>query len=337
MPKNIKPMNLLLFYINLVLFLIPLVLALLSKMAGLSTNFVIFLMLFVLLLLALLLLLNFGGKLLLLPFTPSISVLLPLFRIKLLMICCLVLLPPMTYLESLDVCFVLLQDHERKKLQSRSHLCCFFGYGIGQKGYRCYDPISKHLRVSRHVVFWEQKMFYQLPHVHVSPISSINPLPNLVPEESHISISEHPPLVSEFPLSISDVPSYASDEPPAPIINVPTDTAPIVDPINPSDSHALHRSHQVTTLPSHLRDFHCFSALASLQEPQTFRDASSNPLWQQAMKKELDALHKTGTWDLVDLPSIKSAIGCKWVYKIKTRSDGTVDRYKAHLVARGFT
>ena len=103
MPKNIKPMNLPLFYINLVLFLIPLVQALLSKMVGLSANFVIFLMLFVLLLLLLLLLLSFGGKLLLLPFTPSIGVLLPLFIIKLLIICCLVLLPPMTYLESLDV------------------------------------------------------------------------------------------------------------------------------------------------------------------------------------------------------------------------------------------
>ena len=55
------------------------------------------------------------------------------------------------------------------------------------------------------------------------------------------------------------------------------------------------------------------------------------------MKEELDALHKTETWDLVDLPSRKSAIGCKWVYKIKTRSDGTVDRYKARLIARGFT
>ena len=55
------------------------------------------------------------------------------------------------------------------------------------------------------------------------------------------------------------------------------------------------------------------------------------------MKEELDALHKTGTWDLVDLPSEKSVVGCKWVYKIKTRSDGTVDHYKAHLVAKGFT
>ena len=75
--------------------------ALLSKMVGLSANFIIFLMLFVLLLFPLLLLLSFGGKLLLLPFTPSIGVL-PFFRIKL-MICCLVLLPPMTYLESLVV------------------------------------------------------------------------------------------------------------------------------------------------------------------------------------------------------------------------------------------
>ena len=51
----------------------------------------------------------------------------------------------------------------------------------------------------------------------------------------------------------------------------------------------------------------------------------------------MDALHKTGTWDLIDLPSGKSDIGCKWVYKIKTRSDSIIDRYKARLVARGLT
>ena len=155
------------------------------------------------------------------------------------------------------VCFVLLHDHERNKLQSRSRLCCFLGNGIGQKGYRCYDPISKRLRVSRHVVFCEHKMFYQLPHVHVSLIPSIDPLLYLFPEESPSSLSDSPP-------SITDVSSHASDELPAPIIDVPTDTAPTVDPAGPSDSHALRRSHRVTTLPSHLRNFHCFSALAFL-------------------------------------------------------------------------
>ena len=145
-------------------------------------------------------------------------------------------------------------------------------------------------------------MFYQLPHVLVLTISSIDPLLDLFLEESPTSISEHPPpppppppLVYEFPPSIFDVPSHAYDEPPAPIIYVPTDTAPVVDPVGPSDSHALRRSHRVTTLPSHLCDFHCFSSLTSLQEPQTFREASSNPLWLQAMKEEFNAQHKTGT------------------------------------------
>ena len=52
------------------------------------------------------------------------------------------------------------------------------------------------------------------------------------------------------------------------------------------------------------------------------------------MKEELNALYKTGTWDLVDLPSRKSAIGCKWVYKIKTRSDGTIVATRLTLLPR---
>ena len=70
--------------------------------------------------------------------------------------------------------------------------------------------------------------------------------------------------MSDHPPPISDVPSHASDELPALIIDVPTHTAPVVDHAGPSNSHALCRSHRVTALPSHLCDFHCFSALASL-------------------------------------------------------------------------
>ena len=128
-------------------------------------------MLFVLLLFTLLLLLDFGAKLLLLSFTPSISVLLPLFRIKLLMICCLVLLSPMTYLESLDVSVLFFFKIMKETNFSLVLVCVvFLGMELIKKGYRCFDPISKRLRVSRHVVFWEHKMFYQLPHVPISLI-----------------------------------------------------------------------------------------------------------------------------------------------------------------------
>ena len=55
------------------------------------------------------------------------------------------------------------------------------------------------------------------------------------------------------------------------------------------------------------------------------------------MDEELSALHKTDTWDLVPLPPSKSVVGCRWVYKIKTNFDGSIERYKARLFAKGYS
>jgi len=54
------------------------------------------------------------------------------------------------------------------------------------------------------------------------------------------------------------------------------------------------------------------------------------------MDLEIVALHKNHTWDLVDYPAAVNIIGCKWVYKLKHKPDGSIDRYKARLVAKGY-
>ena len=55
------------------------------------------------------------------------------------------------------------------------------------------------------------------------------------------------------------------------------------------------------------------------------------------MKEELDVLSKNHTWDLVTLSPRKFVVGCKWIYKIKTHSDGSIEQYKTRLVAKDFT
>jgi len=77
------------------------------------------------------------------------------------------------------------------------------------------------------------------------------------------------------------------------------------------------------------------SALDHSQDPTSFAEAVQDPKWCTAMNLELRALEANGTWELTSLPPGKRAIGCKWLYKAKFLSDGTIDKHKARLVVLG--
>ena len=82
--------------------------------------------------------------------------------------------------------------------------------------------------------------------------------------------------------------------------------------------------------------FDCELNFSTDCELTSFKEAFSHDVWKDAMKKEHDALINNGTWKLVDPPYGTKSIGCKWVYKNKYRSDGSLEKYKARLVAKSF-
>ncbi|CAH9070821.1 unnamed protein product [Cuscuta europaea] len=64
---------------------------------------------------------------------------------------------------------------------------------------------------------------------------------------------------------------------------------------------------------------------SSGNEPRSFREPMTDPGWKAAMESEIRALESNHTWDMTQLPSGKTALGCKWVYKVKYHSNGTVE------------
>ena len=83
-------------------------------------------------------------------------------------------------------------------------------------------------------------------------------------------------------------------------------------------------------------DFLRFTSLDSAPIPTSYSQATKIAYWQDAMNEELPALEANQTWDLVPAPEGASVIGSKWIYNVKIHSDGSLDCYKARLVAQGY-
>ncbi|KAH9685411.1 protein kinase domain-containing protein [Citrus sinensis] len=77
--------------------------------------------------------------------------------------------------------------------------------------------------------------------------------------------------------------------------------------------------------------------LSTVSIPNSVHEALKDPKCKAAMNDEMRSLQKNQTWELVDLPPGKKPVGCRWIYNIKYKADGSIERYKAKLVAKGYT
>ena len=78
-------------------------------------------------------------------------------------------------------------------------------------------------------------------------------------------------------------------------------------------------------------------ALFASGDPFYFEEAVKSAKWRAAMDSEIKSIEKNDTWVLIDLPVGAKKIGVKWIYKTKLNEHGEVDKYKARLVAEGYT
>ena len=59
--------------------------------------------------------------------------------------------------------------------------------------------------------------------------------------------------------------------------------------------------------------------------------------WNKVIRTESESIETNNTWTLVNLSKEAKLIGCKWIFKKKYHPDGSIDKYKARLVVKGFT
>ncbi|KAH9745458.1 retrovirus-related pol polyprotein from transposon RE2 [Citrus sinensis] len=149
-----------------------------------------------------------------------------------------------------------------------------------------------------------------------------------------------------FPSAVDSTQAHVSDQ--QPILPAPTILPSIPDTTNnqsPDEipqnqtiltSQSLNQHPMVTRGKTGIFKPKLYTTVLLHKEPETIQEALNNERWYQAMKAEYDALISNGTWTLVPRTENYKLVGNKWVFRIKTNTDGSVEKYMARLVAKGF-
>ena len=219
------------------------------------------------------------------------------------------------------ICFVYVPDKLRKKLDPKASKAIFMGYPQDTKGYKVYELSSDKFIRSRSVTFHEQS-FYSfenkdkklvLPEIYGSELDENEPhyeaeqvedMPQADKEKEQVggTYEEH------FMKEVMNVNIKRSRKAP--------------QRYDPSECLIIE------------------SLTKEVDEPMSLKEAMNSDhcgQWKEALKSEYDSLMQNNTWQLVPPPKDKNIAGSKWVLKVKRDANGNLDRFKARLVAQGYS
>lgn len=240
-------------------------------------------------------------------------------------------------------CYNHIPSENRTKLQAKSTKCFFIGYGTSNGSYRLWDETKNKLVMGRNVTFNEDSILKRAKMIDVADSEAeqfkqeINE-PDTENDNSSISHG----VLEDTGYFRDNTHSIVMDDAGDNNENHDVD----MDNIGDDNENELRRSTRTRRQPERYGEWTTYAhyALSAEQfvqnDPITLMEAKKRddwPKWHEAIQNEYQSLIKNGTWTLCELPKGRNAISCKWVFKIKYKADGQIDKYKARLVARGFS
>lgn len=272
-------------------------------------------------------------------------------------------------------CYNHIPARKRSKMDAKSSKCIMLGYTASNGSYRLWDIERNKLVTGRSVIFNEASVLNRSKHVNIS-ISEADPVrlesfdeemfnggaetTDLFDDASDVSFNRRQSLNdeddSDDDAEIHSTASHGVGNNSQLDNGVDLDdTGDITNNVNSANGNSTgnndrtipRRSERVRRAPDRYGDWasSCVHmALCAEQfvddDPITIEEAKHRtdwPEWKKAIESEYGSLLKSNTWTVCELPKGRSAISNKWVFKLKRKADGSVDKYKARLVARGFS
>lgn len=252
--------------------------------------------------------------------------------------------------------YVLVPDQLRSKLESKTHRCIFLGYTMEPGTYRLWEPSTMKVIFSRNVVFNELSFLGEHSSVAAEQsgssqvevmVPTVNVESSAVAHSSDGDLQQSAATASESSSSATATTTSGAALPVSG--SAATSTSAAATSTTP---YAQQRPRREKRTPGEWwkakagdRDAAYPQQTALLanvvaQEPQTVKqalDCEDASHWRTAIAEELESIKSNAVYEVVERPADRKVVSSKFVFKIKRGADGAVERYKARLVARGFT
>lgn len=239
-----------------------------------------------------------------------------------------------------SICYNHIPSEIRKKFEAKASKCILLGYATNS-AYRLWDIEKKKLVIGRNVTFNEKSVLNRTKMVEfLDSEAEIECDDELVAasddDNEALNHSTYMDCTGDIPENIHGTNSDCAGIDQENVHSANTES------IGNNDDSVIRRSDRERKMPERYGEAvsHCaFSAQQYVNcDPESIAEAKKRddwPNWKKAIDSEYSSLVKNNTWTLCDLPKGRRAITGKWVFKLKHKANGDIDKYKARFVARG--